>query len=72
MTGVFIGLLIVGPVFAAPVDAYQLSDGLLQSMLVLGVVTILFLIVLAVMATRRERLATRVRRRVRGRADRTD
>jgi hypothetical protein len=52
LTGVCIGLLIVAPVLAAPIDAEQLSDQILLSLLVLGSVAILLvLLILASFAT---------------------
>ena len=48
LTGVFIGLLIVAPVLAAPIDAEQVSDQVLQSLLVLGSVAILLVLLIFV------------------------
>ena len=48
LTGVCIGLLIVAPVLAAPIDAEQLSDQVLQSLLMLGSIAILVVLLILV------------------------
>jgi hypothetical protein len=61
LAGVCIGLLIVAPVLAAPIDTEQLSDQVLESLLMLASVAILLvlLILVSIATTARPRTLER-------------
>jgi hypothetical protein len=54
LAGVCIGLLIVTPVLAAPISAEQLSEQLLQGLLVLGSLAILLVVLMLASIAMRE------------------